>query len=285
MKILILFASFLLFTCTLKAEIIEINNLSEIRDKFVELQQDYPPNGILVIFAIKDVILKPLNPEFRKQDDGTAHLLKKMFKQAKLNNFIYLDEIILTNYKHELLDKIIPQLIKEIINKGTPVIAMTEYITGNFNKINRFEVWFDQYLNKFDISFADSYKENNDITFNKLKPYFGTYPVYYNGILHSNKTSKDQTFMYFLTNLTLIPKIIIMVDNNPNSLQNMENQIKSYSNDIIFIGYSYKEDIQEDDFKITDKDLIKFWSNLIEKINNVKRINSSSKSSEDPYDK
>ena len=62
-----------------------------------------------------------------------------MFKQAKLSNFIYLDEIILTSYKNELLNKTLPQLIKETIDQGIPVIALTEYITGNFNKIDKIE--------------------------------------------------------------------------------------------------------------------------------------------------
>ena len=185
MKKFIIFASVLLFTFTLKAEIVEINNFSEIRNSLVRLQQDYQPNDILVIFAIKDIILRPSDLEFRKHDADTASLLKRMFKQVKLSNFIYLDEIILTSCKNELLNKTLPQLIKETIDQGIPGIALTEYITGNFNKIDRFEVWLDQYLNKFNISFAKSYKENNDVTFNKLKAYSGTYPVFYHGIYPS----------------------------------------------------------------------------------------------------
>ena len=76
-----------------------------------------------------------------------------------------------------------------------------------------------------------------------------------------------------------------MVDNNINSLTKIEDQIKSYSNDITFIGYSYKEDIGVDEVEVSDKNLIKFWSTLIEKINNVKRVNSTVKSTDDPYDK
>ena len=91
--------------------------------------------------------------------------------------------------------------------------------------------------------------------------------------------------MYFLINLTIIPKIVVMVDNNINSLTKIEDQIKSYSNDITFIGYSYKEDIGVDEVEVSDKNLIKFWSTLIEKINNVKRVNSTVKSTDDPYDK
>ena len=285
MKKYIILASFILFTSIAKAAIIETNNLSDINDKFTELQQDYQPNDMLIVFSLRDVILKPANPELKRKDDEAASLLKKMFKQAKLGNLIYFDEVLLTNYKYELPDSGIVQLIKEITDKGTPVIGLAGYITGNFNKIDRFEVWLDQYLNKFNISFANSYKESNDVTFNKLKPYAGTYPVFYNGILNCNKIPEDQTFVYFMTNLTIIPKIVVMVSSNVSSLNNVENQIKSYSNNIAFIGYAYVAANEENLVATSDKDLVKFWASLIDKINNVKRINPAYSSSDNPYDK
>jgi hypothetical protein len=72
---------------------------------------------------------------------------------------------------------------------------------------------------------------------------------------------------------------------NVHSLNNIENQIKSYSNNIAFIGYAYTIATEEDEVAISDKDLVKFWASLIDKINNVKRINSASTSSDNPYDK
>lgn len=269
MKKYTIFASFILFISIAKAEIIETNNILAIKEKCAGLQQKYQPSDILVVFSLKDVILKPINPELRKNSEGDEALLKKMFKQAKLKNLRYLDEIIITNYKHELSDSRIAEVIKEIAEEGTHVIGLTSYVAGKFNKIDRFEVWLDKYLNKFNITFANSYPESNDITFNELKTYNNNYPVFYNGILHCNAATEDQAFTYFITHLSIIPKAILIVGNNIISLNNLQNQIKSYSNDIEIIGYHYSIDNKEDSIVISDKDLVKFWSGLIEKINKV----------------
>jgi hypothetical protein len=269
MKKYTIFASLILFISIAKAEIIDTNNILEIREKFAELQQKYQPSDILVVFSIKDVILKPINPEFKRNSTDDETLLKKIFKQAKLKNLRYLDEVIITNYKHELSDSRIAEVIKHIEEEGAHVIGLTNYITGKFNKINRFEVWIDQYLNKFNITFANSYPESNDITFTELKTYNNRYPVFYNGILNCNTASEYKAFAYFVTHLSITPKAILIVGNNVFSLDDLQNQIKSYSNDIETIGFYYNKSDQKDSAAISDKGLIKFWSGLIEKINNV----------------
>jgi len=282
----LLFLVFSLFSITTNAEIIEINDISEIRNKFVELQKNYQSSDILVLFSIKDVILKPLNPEFKgTSKKNLTPLFKRLLANVKMDNFKYFDEIVITNYKHGLLDESIPLLIKEIMDNGAPVIGINGFITGNFNKIERFEVWLDQYLNKFKINFSDSYKENNDITFDKLKSFTGTYPVFYNGILNCNKLPETQVFLYFLTKVIIaVPKVIIVVSNNVDNLHRFEMEIRSYTNDIAFIGYSYTEDTEAEQVEVKDKDIIKIWTDLIDKINNVKRINVPIKLSDDPYD-
>ena len=128
-----------------------------------------------------------------------------------------------------------PNFVRDISNKGIPIIAINEGFTGNFNNIPKFEIWFADYLKKnFNIDFSNSFPKKNYIIFNNLKSFSNTYPVFYKGILTSNNIFGSELLINFF-----MPKVFIMISNNMELLNSMKIQLSSYTSSILFTGYYY----------------------------------------------
>jgi hypothetical protein len=287
MKYLVIFFS-LIVTLTVKAEIIITDNFATIRDKFFDVQSNYDPLYTLGVFEIRDVILRPYNQELTEINIHQRPLVEKILSQLKPSNNIYFNEVLLVNYKQELVDKDLPQFIKEIASHNSPLIAITETLTGNFNKIDRFEVWLADYLKKFNIDFSASFPKSNDLIFSNREPFQGTYPTFYHGILSCNNNeklnSKLQMLIAFLQQLKFTPQVIIMVSKDIALLTGTEEQLKSFDNNITFIGYHFLPAMQAEQVQINDQDLTKFWSSLVAKINKVSRTNKNPNQKTNPYE-
>lgn len=274
-----LFSSF-----TVKAEIIETNNFAVIKDKFLELQKTYDPKKLLGVIAIKNVILTTPEPALNQTNPNFPALLKKITTQLKPVNSIYLETVILTNYKQQLVEANIANFITEITAQNTPIIAISSNLTGNFNNIKRLEVWLAERLKEFDLDFSGSFPDHNDLTFNNMEKFQGSSPVFYNGILNCNdQRFKLAAFTNLLLQLKFSPHVIVMVDADLNSLNNMEIQLQHFDNNIKFIAYHYTA-ANLTQKEISEQELIKFWHDLIDKVNKVKRITTKPTEEATPYE-
>jgi hypothetical protein len=153
------------------------------------------------------------------------------------------------------------------------------------NKIDYLEVWIANYLKKFKLDFSNSFLKNNYIIFSDMKDFQGTYPSYYQGILSTNTNySKAQVILKFLIKMKFTPQVIIMVDNEATDLTFTEQQLKSFSKDIRFLGYHYTAAKETQFEEIGDQEFVNFWYSLIDKINKSQRAKLSNQSKENPYD-
>lgn len=255
-------------------EIIKVDNLQQISDKFTQLYKDYNPADILLIIGVKKVVFKSHLPDVRRINNNVmGSLYKTMFQTTKLSRVHYFDTILLTEYDNELLDSRLPDFIKSVIDKGSPVILNDPGLTGNFNDIKNLEMWKAEYFKKFEIDLAKSFPDHEYIIFNNMEPFDNTYPVFYRGILSSNVVSTFQLITNFLVHTKFTPKVLVVIDSNYIDLNSLEIQINNYDPNILFIGYDYIVlDQQGAKFdKITE--IRKSMQTLVEKADKVIRNN------------
>ncbi len=272
MPICNIFLIALILFCPLLAssKIIEINNLQQVNKDYSELGKDYSGKDILVVLAVKNVIFKPFFPSLKQLNKSEIEQLKKTFNLVKPSKIIYFDTISQLEYKNELLDPTVPQIIQEIQGNGSPVIAFDNGLTGSFNNIKVLEKWKADYLKSFNINLSTSFPSSEYLIFNNLEAFENTYPTFYQGVLSSNNSSIFQLILSFLIEVKYTPKVMIMVSNLLTELTRVEEQLKNYDENVGFIGYHLVETSKP---MINGGDFIKTVNELAKKLTLVKRNN------------
>ncbi|MFP3018313.1 MAG: DUF2608 domain-containing protein [Candidatus Tisiphia sp.] len=277
----------LLLPLIVNGKIVDTNSLDQINKDYEELCNNYSPKDILVVLAREKVIFKSFFPPIIQLNKNELSKLQEIFKSVKPSKDTYFDTILLTEYKNELLDVNLPNFIKNIMDKGSPVIVSDHGLTGNFNNIKKLEIWEAEYLKKFNIDLSNSFPQHNYLIFNNMKPFDNTYPTFYQGILSSNNNASFQLILNFLIEVKFMPKVLIMVDGNSSELTAMESQLRNYDDNVMFIGYNYKLSDQKESI-FNSRDLKKSLNELVNKVNAVKRSNDKIKvknqESVNPYD-
>ncbi|MDD9334825.1 MAG: DUF2608 domain-containing protein [Rickettsiaceae bacterium] len=277
----------LLFPLIANGKIIDVNSLDQINKDYEELYNNYSPKDILVVLGREKVIFKSFLPPIIQLNKNELSKLHEIFKAVRPSKDAYFDTILLTEYKNELLDVNLPNFIKNIMDKGSPVIVSDHGLTGNFNNIKKLEIWEAEYLKKFNIDLSNSFPQHNYLIFNNMKPFDNTYPTFYQGILSSNNNASFQLILNFLIEVKFMPKVLIMVDGNSSELTAMESQLRNYDDNVMFIGYNYKLSNQKESI-FNSRDLKKSLNELVNKVNAVKRSNGKitvkNQESVNPYD-
>lgn len=271
----LLFTLIIFLSLRVHAEITKITDLSALGEQFTLVQQQYTPAKTLGIFAVEGVVLDVAEPEF-KVDEEYISLVKRTLARVKPGNLIYMNEVLLTSYKHHLTAGQLPQMIKEIKDGGTNVIAISDTVSGNFNQIPRLEVWLAEYLAKFDLEFGGSVFSNHDFYVKEDSPSKSMRAVYYNGILstgeHREGNSKHRALANLLVTINFMPDVILMVDTDLSSLQIMEEQIATLSGgNTVFMGFNYLPPSGLSESKLDANRVVKFWSSLADKLGKAKR--------------
>ncbi len=255
------------------AEIIETNSFDKIEQDLI--QTNYQVEDILVIIAIRDVIFDLNILPTQNMDDKAKLKFYKSITKITPEKARYIYEISFLDYKKELLDKNLPQILQNLADKGIKTIGIINGLTGNFNNI-KLESQKYEALKQFNIDFSSSFPNYSNVVFNNFAPYQNTYPTFYKGILHSNNIPEFTLITQFLYVMKLQPKLLILIHNDLEVLKSLDVQIKAYSSKINFIGYNYLN--TEYQTKRTIDQSIILINTLISKANKVKRVNKAKKS-------
>ncbi len=76
--------------------------------------------------------------------------------------------------------------------------------------------------------------------------------------------------------------MVYVVDKEENYIKSLEEQFKSVRSDIQVEGFVYYPEVKED-IQMSSSEFLKFWEDLIAKLNAVTRKESSA-TQEDPYE-
>ena len=273
---------------SVQAEIYTAHSVEEINNTLLELLNKRNPEKTLTILPLENFILKPVSPAFNIKDQRFHTIIERVTKKVKLSKRAYLEELILTEYEQKLSDPKLTEFIKNIQEKNAPFIVVTRNFSGSFNKIPYLEVWIWAYLLEKGIDLSKSPLGLKQIIFNKgYKKIKGTYPTFYRGLLSCNSEEQGNSPQSLIAsllavNLKWIPDIVYVIDGEENYIKSIEQQFKSLKSDVQVVGFVYELDnIQSD--QISTEEFLKFWEELVNKLNNVSR-KEINKNKENPYE-
>ncbi len=223
-------------------------NIHEIYS-FKEAQSalDKADSNTLVIFDVDDTLTHDVSVPFQRwfleTNEGKQFLKEIHDHVASKENPQEYDKQIRAKYmlKHtnQPLESIIGSMIKKLQDRGIKIIALTYYMTGGMAKgiIPSLPQWRYNKLKEVGIDFSSSFPEQ-EIIFSHLTSDAGRHPVYYNGILLTDKFSKGEVLGAFLDKIDWKPGNVIMFDDNPDKLTSVQDELKKRA--IPFQGFVYK---------------------------------------------
>ncbi len=284
----IFFLLIILLSSTSIAEIYSAESIEEVNNTILELLSKRNPKKTLLLIPLENFLVKPVDKEFYIKDKKYSPVLQRVEKKARLSRRAYLEELILTEYEHELADPYAVEFIQNIQKLHVPMLAFTNNCSGSFNKISYLEVWTWTYLFNKNIDLSKSPIGSNQIIFNKYgKKVKGTYPTYYKGLLSANSWDGENSIQsmiatLFSQKLKFLPDVVYVVHEEEQFIKSIEEQFKTLRRDIQVEGFIFtpQKKINND---LSLKTIQNFWTKLIDKLNKVSRKERNI-DEEDPYE-
>ena len=273
---------------TSRAEIYSAESIEEVNNTILELLSKRNPKKTLLLMPLEKFLIKPVDEEFYIKDKKYVPVLQKAEKKARLSRRAYLEELILTEYEHELSDPYVVEFIQNIQKLDVPMIVFSTNCSGSFNKIPYLEVWTWTYLFNKNIDLSKSPIGSNQIIFNKYgKKVKGTYPTYYKGLLSANSWDGKNSIQsmlatLFVQKLKYLPDVVYIIHEEESFIKSIEEQFKTVKRDVQVEGFifSSQKKVNND---LSMKKVQNFWNKLIDKLNKVSRKERNI-DEEDPYE-
>jgi hypothetical protein len=287
MKKIALGIFYILISYSAFAEIYQAENFTEIKGLVGDIFDKRNPQKILFILPL-DLILRPTHPAMQQQDENYNSLMNKAFEKANKSSLVYANTLLLTDYPNDLTDPAILDLVDYIQKNNSELIITTPNFTGEFNGIERLDVWTFNYLKSKKIDLTKGVFANMQLVFNQeIKKTAGGYPTFYKGLLsyNSNKSSNSsmQVISIFLVSkLQKVQDVVVVLDSRKVYLEALEKQLKILRQDNEFFGILYNLPVVKTK-EILPEDYLKFWQNFVKKLNLLKNKNVNSKT-KNPYE-
>jgi len=148
------------------AEIYQAENFTEIKGLVGDIFDKRNPQKILFILPL-DLILRPTHPAMQQQDENYNSLMNKAFEKANKSSLVYANTLLLTDYPNDLTDPAILDLVDYIQKNNSELIITTPNFTGEFNGIERLDVWTFNYLKSKKIDLTKGVFANMQLVFNQ----------------------------------------------------------------------------------------------------------------------
>lgn len=250
----------------LEGKTIEITAMKDILKNIDFILERYDKEDILLAFDIDLTLTVPDEPAVQIPYLNKYHvLLQKIMSGLNNDQGFLLFSIATKKPPQILIDVKTPSIIKKLQKKGIKIIALSSSITGELGSIKRVEEWRYDALKKFGVVFDLSFPQITDLILTDIVSYRDQHPVFYQGILctNSQKKIKGKTLMVFLKKINYSPKIIILVDDQKDNLNEMYEAIKQSNSDIEFLGIEYKVGKQFTSANISEQEFIAYWLNIV----------------------
>lgn len=284
----IFFLLIIIISSISNAEIYTAESIEEINNTILDLLSKRNPKKTLLIMPLEKFLIKPVDKEFYIKDQKYVPVLQRVEKKARLSKRAYLEELILTEYEHELADPYAVEFVQNIQKLQVPMLVFTTNCSGSFNKISYLEVWTWTYLLNKDIDLSKSPIGANQILFNKYgKKVKGTYPTYYKGLLSANSWDGQNSIQSILATLfsqklKYLPEVIYVVHQDESFIKSIEQQFKTLRRDAQIEGFVFSPH-KKVNTDLSMKTVQNFWTKLIDKLNKVSRKERNI-DEEDPYE-
>lgn len=258
------------------AQIYVAESIEEINNTILKLLSKRNPEKTLVIMPLEKFLIKPTDKEFYINDKKYFAIMQRTEKKARLSRKAYIEELILTEYEHELSDPYVIKFIHNIQKLNVPMLVFTTNCTGSFNKIDYLEVWTWFYLKEKNIDLSKSPIGSKQIIFNEYgKKVKGSYPTYYKGLLSANSWNGENSVQPLVAallaeKLKFLPDVVYVINEKESFIKSIESQFKSLKRDIQIEGFIFSPP-ETINTQLAPKDVEVFWARLINKLNAVSR--------------
>lgn len=265
------------------------SNIDEIKNTITELLVHQDPSRALLILPL-DVLIAPDHAGFYFQGEEAQNIVKTQLDKLPASKKIYLEEYILTHYPQKLTENVVEELIANIQKTNLPIIVTTENLAGSINDIRYLEVWTWNWLYERGIDLSKTPIGKNEIRIDAgTKKIGGSYPTFFRGLLSCNNYKKSNALQVVLasllaTKLKWLPSVVYAVDTDEAYLKSLEKQFAALRPDIQFEGFIYKPAGKNTGYnQLTLQELQKFWQDLVDGANKIKRVELKAKI-DDPYE-
>lgn len=232
--------------------------------KVIETKVLNADENTLVIFDVDDVLLHPKDQILKIHNKPYS---EEIYKQIEAR---YTQADAQELYSYSLLqrqngpvDKRMITLINQAQNKGIPVIALTNCLTGAFGKIASLEDWRIQELKRIGYHFDKAWKNFKEKSFNEIQPKEpNRFPVFKQGAIFTANTPKGDTLKAFLNYTEQKPKKIIFIDDKKKYLESVEAFAQGVG--IEFLGIEYTA-VKESKIEPLNKERANLQFEILEK--------------------
>jgi hypothetical protein len=267
---LILFLPFFAY-----GEVIQSESFEEIEQTIQRLMKDRNPENSLVLISLERCLIKPTDKALQKQDPNYKSLSSQAMKKVRIAKMRFFNELVLSQYDHELTSSFVSKFIQNIQQEKIPLIVTTNNISGPFNKIPNLDEWTFEYLKKKDVDLSIGKFKNTHIILKDSKEVDETHPTFYQGLLSLNKVNGNNSLQQVLPSLVFNelkwqPDIVFAIYHDQGTLDILEQQLKASKKDIEFIGFLYVRS-EEQNSELSPKEYLQFWQDFANKLSNVTR--------------
>lgn len=135
-----------------------------------------------------------------------------------------------------LVESITPNFIMSLQNNGVHCIALSASRTGLSSGVN-IEKWRYQELLKSGIEFNTWDRE--EIIFEEYSCIYGNHPIFYNGVLCTNKESKGLILVNFLKRINWVPDMVAFFEDTAPNIEEVYSHLLQLNPKINMWGFHY----------------------------------------------
>ena len=210
----------------------------------------------LVIYDVDETLIQPTDTYLIHEhtSHGKAFLTKFVDSNPQFKNWDQLTSLLLKTANRPLIEKNIPEILKNIREKGAKIIALTAMNTGSLGDIYSLEKWRYSHLKQ--LGFVGDFASK----IIHLKG-FKRSPVFYKGMAAADLENKGPVLTALLKTLNYQPGSIIAIDDDIHALQSIQSACQDLN--IPFKGYLYTGYKKPDKEKDWDEDMILFQANYL----------------------
>ncbi len=239
--------------------------MKHVSPKIITLLEKYDPRKMLVAFDVDLTLIQPDHPaiyelNLKKHREAFMDVFKNFSKKEIETIFVRA----LLSMSHRIVDPESLEFIRFLRHKQITTVGLTAMLTGDFEGKLIEEHRFD-HLTALGFIFDRHFSHDVHI-FDELPANNGTHPAFYKGILFSNgehgAAHKGHTMVAFLEKMKLDPSCIVLVDDRPKNLSDLESSLKAYNPDIEFIGIEYAGVEDAFNVEISREEFVNFWKNM-----------------------
>jgi FMN phosphatase YigB (HAD superfamily) len=213
-----------------------IDSIAEVQDELKNASEN-----VLFVFDIDETLIAPSNDIFyiRFRDindfdisviDFVNQLRSKLdVINHKTKDTYFLEKITSAAFAastFEPIEETTVEMIHYLQKKMVRVIALTSSSSGRCFHVENMKEWRHANLSEIGLDFSESF-DIQEIEFDDMPPAYGSYPVFYRGILCAASNPKGKILATFLKKIEWKPSRIIFFDDDYENCKSVDSEMET----------------------------------------------------------